>query len=116
VVLTASWDHTASLSAADTGKATGVVLQHDDTVLAAAFSPDGKAILTGSSDNTARVWGAATGRQIGPTLRQPGEVWAVAFSPDGQTFLSGNGTARLSSFGTLDGNTADLARWVQIAM
>ena len=37
---------------------------HDDSVVSAAFSPDGKRVVTASEDNTARIWDAATGREI----------------------------------------------------
>ena len=66
-------------------------------VLAAAFSPDGRAVIIGSMDETARLWDAATGRPIGPTLTHKGRVSAVAFSPDGKAVLTGgwDGMGRL---------------------
>src|SRR5262249_25929636 len=73
------------------------VLEHQDWVRAAAFSPDGKTVLTGSQDNTARLWQAATGKPLGEALRHQGWVVAVAFSPDGKLALTGGAdeTARL---------------------
>jgi WD40 repeat protein/tetratricopeptide (TPR) repeat protein len=68
-------------------------LSHDNAVLAAAFSPDGRFILTGSADQTARFWDAATGRQLGKPLAHDGLVVAVAFSPDGRTVLTGSQTS-----------------------
>src|SRR5262249_28072957 len=40
---------------AASGKALAT-LHHDNSVLAVAFSPDGRTVLTGSGDKTARGW------------------------------------------------------------
>jgi WD40 repeat protein len=56
-IVTASWDNTARLWDADTGKQIGEPLTgHTNFVLSAAFSPDGKRIVTTSFDQTARLW------------------------------------------------------------
>ena len=75
-------------------KPIGPPLHHPGTVLAVAFSPDGKTVLTGCSDRTARLWDVATGQPIGSPLRHEGEVMAVAFSPDGKTILTGSADKR----------------------
>jgi WD40 repeat protein len=59
-VLTASYDKTARLWEARTGRPLGIPLEHQDAVLAVAFSPDGRTVLTGSRDKTARLWDART--------------------------------------------------------
>jgi hypothetical protein len=71
-------------------------LVHDDVVVAAACSPDGRTVLTGSHDGTARLWETATGKELG-VLRHDRKVRAVAWSPDGRTVLTGSrdGTAQL---------------------
>jgi WD40 repeat protein len=48
--------------------------QHEDDVLTAVFSPDGKTILTGSADRTAQLWEAVTGRPIGRPLAHAGRL------------------------------------------
>ena len=40
------------------GKLIGPRLQHQNTVVAVTFSPDGTTVLTGSYDKTARLWWA----------------------------------------------------------
>ena len=71
-------------------------LESDDTVSAAAFSPDGKALVT-SNGRALKFWDAATGR-----LKKTADFHAVncpdchrrritfiAFSPDGRTVVTG---------------------------
>jgi WD40 repeat protein/tetratricopeptide (TPR) repeat protein len=94
-ILTASWDKTAKLWDAASGRLIGV-FAHQGAVNAAAFSPDGARILTASSDKTARLWDAASGKLIASFGHQD-EVNAAAFSPDGARILtaSSDKTARL---------------------
>jgi WD domain, G-beta repeat len=68
-IVTASWDNTARLWDAETGRPIGEPLRgHEDYVFGAAFSADGKRIVTASWDKTARQWDAATGRPIGQSV------------------------------------------------
>ncbi|MEV8630905.1 hypothetical protein AB0395_04540, partial [Streptosporangium sp. NPDC051023] len=53
---TASWDNTARVWEAKTGKLITTLTGHQDRVWEVAFSPDGTRLATASSDNTARVW------------------------------------------------------------
>jgi len=64
--VTACDDHTARVWDAATGKPLTPLLQHQGTVVAASFSPDGGRVVTASSDKTARVWDAATGKPLTP--------------------------------------------------
>jgi WD40 repeat protein len=66
------------------------VLNHQDTVMSVAVSPDGKTIISGSGDNTVRVWDALT-EAVPRTLQgHSGTVMSVAVSPDGKTIVSGS--------------------------
>ena len=62
---------------------------HDGSVNAVAFSPDGTRVATGSSDRSARVLDAATGAEL-CRLDHDGPVTAVAFSPDGTRVATGS--------------------------
>jgi hypothetical protein len=57
-VVTASWDSTARVWDAETGKPVGEPMMHDSIVNTASFSPDGKRVITASNDKTARIWNA----------------------------------------------------------
>jgi WD domain, G-beta repeat len=96
-VLTGSFDNTARLWDAATGKAVAALAGHTASVGAVAFSPDGTRVLTGSGDHTARLWDAATGKAVATLAGHTGTVGAVAFSPDGTRVLTGSwdNTARL---------------------
>ena len=70
--------------------------QHQDQVVAAAFSPDGARILTASRDKTAKLWDASFGKLIASFNHQD-DVKDAAFSPDGTRILTASvdKTARL---------------------
>jgi WD40 repeat protein len=57
-----------------------------DSVLAVAFSPDGRQVLTESADKTARLWEVATGKE----RRSFKGGSLLAFSPYGKRILTGN--------------------------
>ncbi len=63
-------------------------LEHPGTVLAAAFSPDGRLVLTAGKEGTVRLWEPDGGKMIAGPLNA-GPVYCVAFAPDGRTFATG---------------------------
>lgn len=99
LVATGSWDGTAKLWDASTGK----VLQqlvggHTGYINSIDFSPDGKWVATASDDGTARLWRTANGQQADTVFEgHTGSVRSVRFSPDGQRLLtaSSDRTAKL---------------------
>ena len=111
-ILTASWDKTAKLWDANSGRLIAS-FAHQGSVWRAAFSPDGTRVLTASVDKSAKLWDAVSGKLIASFDHQ-GAVNAAAFSPDGARILTASadktaklwdavlGTA-LASFVHLDG-------------
>jgi WD40 repeat protein len=73
------------------------VLEYDDHVTYAEFSPDGSMLATGSKDSTIRFWDTKTGASLGEPLR--GHAFPITFlrfSPSGNWIASrDDGTVRL---------------------
>jgi WD40 repeat protein len=97
LVVTASWDNTARVWEAGTGKPVAAPLRHKGPVNYAAFSPDGRLVVTASLDNTARVWEVDTGKPVGRPLQHQEQVLSAAFSPNGRRVVtaSWDNTARV---------------------
>ncbi len=72
------------------------------TVLAVAFSPNGRRFVTGSKDKTAIVWDVATGRPLRSLVGHTHQINAVLFSRDGRRVLTGSsdGTVRIWDLAT----------------
>ena len=85
-ILTASWDETAKLWDAASGKLIAS-FDHQEGLYGAEFSPDGARILTASGDKTAKLWDAASGKLIVSFSHQD-EVNDAKFSPDGTRILT----------------------------
>ena len=66
----------------------GVLEEHEDSVISATFSPDGKRIVSASDDETVKVWDAQTGECIRTLKGHKYCVWSAAFSPDGSRIVS----------------------------
>ena len=89
-VVTGSWDRSAKIWDAATGK---VLLKldgvHEGYINSACFSPDGKSVLTASDDGTARLWNVADGKPTEPVFRpHEGRIRQAVFSPDGKLVLT----------------------------
>jgi WD40 repeat protein len=68
-MVTGSWDQTAKVWDAASGRELLTLKGHANSVWAVGFSPDGRRIVTGSDDNTAKVWFSEDAEQPG---RLPG--------------------------------------------
>ena len=95
-VVTTSYDRTARLWDAASGKPIGEPMKHQDMVRSAQFSRDGQRVVTASDDRTARLWDAASGKPIGEPMKHEDTVISAEFSPDGHRVMtaSNDKTAR----------------------
>jgi WD40 repeat protein len=89
-IVTGSWDQTAKVWDAASGRELLTLKGHHARIHSVAFSPDGQRIVTGSWDQTAKVWDAANGRELLTLKGHREQVLAVAFSPDGQRIVTGS--------------------------
>ena len=113
-LVTASWDNTARLWDAASGKLLHTLEGHTSIVISAAFSPDGKRVVTASGDYTARLWDASSGKLLHTLEGHTSNVESAAFSPDGKSVVtaSEDKTARLwdaasgKLLHTLEGHTS----------
>ena len=72
----------------DTGRNTFVLDGHSKTILAMAFSPDGKNLATGGVDTTIKIWDVTTGKDIATLNNNGKQVQSLAFGPDGKELVS----------------------------
>ncbi len=97
LVATGSYDKTARVFAAATGKQLSQ-FQHDSLVDSVAFSPDGRFVTTGTGgrNDKVHVFEATTGRELWNSTQDAG-IGAVFFSPDNRYVISVNDdkTARI---------------------
>ena len=110
-MVTASWDKTARLWDALSGKPIGEPMQQHGKINSAQFSPDGQRVVTASrditevalEDNTARLWDAQSRKPIGEPMQHEDGVFSAQFSPDGQRVVTASfdHTARLWDVPTL---------------
>src|SRR2546426_7804831 len=61
---------------------------HQGSVLAVAFSPDGKTLASCSRDKTIKLWDPATGELKRTLTEHTADVYDVTFSPRGDLLAS----------------------------
>lgn len=72
-----------------TGVVKGILKGHDEAVMCAVFSPNGKTLATGSTDKTIKLWDVETAKELATLKGHKNWVFALAFSHDGKTLVSG---------------------------
>jgi WD40 repeat protein len=90
LIATGSYDQTARLWDADSGKAIAVLGGHRGAVMTVAFSPIKKLLATGSIDGTIRLWNAASGELLHTFTGHKSWVNSVQFSRNGSELISGS--------------------------
>jgi WD40 repeat protein len=99
LVATGSWDNSAKIWDAATGKAIRKLDGgHTRYVNSVEFSPDGRELLTASDDGTARLWDIASGKPRDIVFRgHTARLLAATYSPDAARVLtvSGDKSARI---------------------
>src|SRR5262249_32285392 len=73
---------------ATTGRLVGPALEHKNTVMCAAFSPDSRMLATGSTDDTVRLWAVPDGMPLARPLDLHRTVHLVAFAPRGKSLVT----------------------------
>jgi WD40 repeat protein/uncharacterized caspase-like protein len=89
--VTSSYDKTAILWDAATGKQLLVFKGHNKAVWMAQFHPNGKNIISGASDNNVIIWDKKTGKAIKTITKHKDWVYQVKISPDNRTFAASDG-------------------------
>ncbi|KAH8825958.1 hypothetical protein DL96DRAFT_1466365, partial [Flagelloscypha sp. PMI_526] len=89
-IVSGSWDNSARVWDAESGKQLCLLDGHESLVISVAFSPDSKYVVSGSDDNTVRIWDAESGKQLRNLDGHVHAVTSVAFSPDGKGVVSGS--------------------------
>jgi len=65
-------------------------LSHDDAVMSAAVTPDGKSVITGSADKTVKIWDFESG-QLQESLQFNAPITRVKITPDGTHLVVASG-------------------------
>jgi WD40 repeat protein len=81
-------DRAARLWDAGTGKEIAVLKGHQDRIVSATFSRDGRWIVTASWDQTTRLWDAVTGKPIRLLGGHDRSLFSASFSPDSKQVLA----------------------------
>src|ERR1700751_4166783 len=82
-IATGSYDRTAKVWDAASGKEIVTLTGHTAAVEAVAFSPDGKTLATGSYDATVKLWDWAAAKEVATFRGHTNMIRSLALSPDG---------------------------------
>ena len=96
-VLTASFDKTARIWDASSGKEIHILKGHTSAINSSSFSSDGKYVVTASGDGIAIIWDVSSGKQLNVLKGHTRHISRGSFSADGKYIItsSGDGTSRI---------------------
>lgn len=90
-VVTGSFDGTAKIWSASSGRCRSTYVGHSAEVVAAVFHPiNNKTICTASMDSTARIFDVETTQELQNLTYHGAEVITTHFSRDGNLLLTGS--------------------------
>jgi WD40 repeat protein len=108
-VATASWDKTAKIWNAQTGKELLTLRGHRGYVNDVAWSPDGKRLATGGHDYLSKVWDADSGKELLTLSGHYDIVHRVAWSPDGKRLATAGSDGIVQIYATDISDLMELA-------
>ena len=80
-----------------------LLVGHTGSVVALAFSADGKTLATSGFDRTVRVWDVAAGKLLLALTGPKESVESVAISPDGKLLAAGDGALAITLWSLPEG-------------
>ena len=89
-VASASFDLTAKIWDAATGRERHTLRGHEARIYSVAFSPDATRLVTASADRTAMVWDVATGKRVHLLQGHTNNVRCARYSPNGRWIATGS--------------------------
>jgi WD40 repeat protein len=114
LVATGSWDNTAKVWDAGSGKLLFTLRGHKNPVNSLAFSPDASLLVTASLDGRAKLWDTTSGNQILGLTRHP-SVLGVAFSANGKYLATGGSDNTDNSARVWDVFSPSIKEWRVLA-
>ncbi len=89
------------------GKAVRQFQGHQDSLLSAVISPDGKLLATSSYDQQIKLWDVAGGQELRTLAGHNDAVFDLAFRPDGKILASASGDRTVKLWDVASGERLD---------